>query len=151
MVSVNIRNNPQTPGELYWARTSDLYSVKVALWTNWAKHPNIWTIAMRLFSLKKSGWLDSNQRPLRPERSTLPDCATSRQNKYLNKPLAWRKTSRGDWIRTSDHQHPMLIRYRAALHPELSVCVEDVWVWNKIIIGERKFIFFVVTQNKYLT
>ncbi len=25
---------------------------------------------------------------------------------------------RGDWIRTSDHQHPMLIRYRTALHPE---------------------------------
>ena len=27
-------------------------------------------------------------------------------------------TSRGDWIRTSDHLHPMQVRYRAALHPE---------------------------------
>jgi hypothetical protein len=26
--------------------------------------------------------------------------------------------SRGDWIRTSDHLHPMQVRYRAALHPE---------------------------------
>jgi hypothetical protein len=25
---------------------------------------------------------------------------------------------RDDWIRTSDHQHPMLVRYQAALHPE---------------------------------
>ena len=25
---------------------------------------------------------------------------------------------RGDWIRTSDHLHPMQVRYRAALHPE---------------------------------
>ena len=28
-----------------------------------------------------SGWLDSNQRPLRPERSTLPGCATSRNDR----------------------------------------------------------------------
>ncbi len=28
-------------------------------------------------------------------------------------------TSRGDWIRTSDHLHPMQVRYRAALHPEI--------------------------------
>jgi hypothetical protein len=26
--------------------------------------------------------------------------------------------SRDDWIRTSDHQHPMLVRYRTALRPE---------------------------------
>ncbi len=25
---------------------------------------------------------------------------------------------RGDWIRTSDPQHPMLIRYQTALRPE---------------------------------
>ena len=28
-------------------------------------------------------------------------------------------TSRGDWTRTSDPLHPMQVRYRAALHPEL--------------------------------
>lgn len=28
--------------------------------------------------------------------------------------------SRDDWIRTSDPQHPMLIRYRTALRPELA-------------------------------
>jgi len=27
---------------------------------------------------------------------------------------------RDDWIRTSDPQHPMLVRYQAALHPERS-------------------------------
>lgn len=25
--------------------------------------------------------------------------------------------SRDDWIRTSDHTHPMRVRYRTALHP----------------------------------
>ncbi len=30
-------------------------------------------------------------------------------------------SGRGDWIRTSDHLHPMQVRYRAALHPENSL------------------------------
>jgi hypothetical protein len=53
-----------------------------------------------------SGRLDSNQRPLRPERNALPGCATAR------------KKSRVDWIRTSDLLHPMQMRYRAAPPPE---------------------------------
>ena len=35
-------------------------------------------IHIRVCWLCESGWLDSNQRPRRPERRTLPDCATSR-------------------------------------------------------------------------
>ncbi len=40
---------------------------------------------------------------------------------YTKKPLKIRglnKICRDDWIRTSDPQHPMLIRYQAALRPE---------------------------------
>ena len=33
-----------------------------------------WSVDFRLLS----GWRDSNPRPLRPERSALPSCATSR-------------------------------------------------------------------------
>ena len=33
--------------------------------------------------------------------------------------LRYRRTvGRDDWIRTSDHLHPMQMRYQAALHPE---------------------------------
>ena len=32
---------------------------------------------------------------------------------------------RGDWIRTSDHLHPMQVRYRAALHPEWAAKISD--------------------------
>jgi hypothetical protein len=31
---------------------------------------------------------------------------------------AWQNSGRGDWIRTSDHLHPMQVRYQAALRPE---------------------------------
>ena len=66
-----------------------------------------------------SGRLDSNQRPLRPERSALPGCATAR-NFFKKCPpsLKLRRTSRVDWIRTSDLLHPMQMRYRAAPPPE---------------------------------
>ena len=41
-----------------------------------------------------SGWLDSNQRPLRPERSALPGCATSR---ILNKNIYY-KNKKGNHL-----------------------------------------------------
>lgn|GEM_PF-4424905 len=79
-------------------------------------------------AIYQSGRLDSNQRPLRPERSALPGCATAR---FIHRSLA--KVEKGnhknndypfkycrvDWIRTSDHLHPMQVRYRAAPPPEL--------------------------------
>ena len=37
---------------------------------------------------------------------------------------------RGDWIRTSDHLHPMQVRYRAALHPDLPCPVFADRSWN---------------------
>ena len=82
-----------------------------------------------------SGRLDSNQRPLRPERSALPGCATARfiRRGLMKTEKLYQKMSafvlvnrnyggrcRDDWIRTSDHQHPMLVRYRTALRPENS-------------------------------
>ena len=66
----------------------------------------------------KSGRLDSNQRPLRPERSALPGCATARKRVIDIKKITL-VSSRVDWIRTSDHLHPMQVRYRAAPPPEL--------------------------------
>ena len=37
---------------------------------------------------------------------------------------------RGDWIRTSDLQHPMLIRYRTALHPEKLFGAAKVMIYS---------------------
>ena len=51
-------------------------------------------------------------------------CTTNKKTRgiYFIAPcLAWRyrrAVGRDDWIRTSDHLHPMQMRYQAALHPE---------------------------------
>ena len=50
-----------------------------------------------------SGWRDLNPRPLGPEPSALPNCATSR--------------GRGGRIRTDDFLHPKQALYQAELHP----------------------------------
>jgi hypothetical protein len=33
---------------------------------------------------------------------------------------------RGDWIRTSDHLHPMQVRYQAALRPDLRASIAEM-------------------------
>ena len=38
--------------------------------------------------------------------------------RYRHTARGSRTVGRDDWIRTSDHLHPMQMRYQAALHPE---------------------------------
>ena len=45
---------------------------------------------------------------------------------------------RDDWIRTSDPQHPMLIRYRTALRPELEELYPITGNYGLIIEGLQK-------------
>ena len=40
------------------------------------------------------------------------------QNATVARARGSRTVGRDDWIRTSDHLHPMQMRYQAALHPE---------------------------------
>ncbi len=49
-----------------------------------------------------------------PRASTRPIRTTRARSFRCEASIA----GRGDWIRTSDHLHPMQVRYRAALHPE---------------------------------
>ena len=43
---------------------------------------------------------------------------TVAQNATVARARGSRTVGRDDWIRTSDHLHPMQMRYQAALHPE---------------------------------
>ena len=62
-----------------------------------------------------------------PNRFSLKGCETVNKKRNHNYAIPFIFFSfknncslicRGDWIRTSDHQHPMLVRYRTALHPD---------------------------------
>jgi hypothetical protein len=43
---------------------------------------------------------------------------TPKEKGQRSYPLALDLAGRGDWIRTSDHLHPMQVRYQAALRPD---------------------------------
>src|SRR6476646_8812395 len=84
-----------------------------------------------LQNLTRSGRLDSNQRPLRPERSALPGCATARK-KGNQHSMTTPFQSRVDWIRTSDLLHPMQMRYRAAPPPERIANLHEIALKNLV-------------------
>ena len=70
-----------------WASSILRTMASIQNWEKRNRNRNCFPLSLCFFSAAclrhrlrraQSGWLDSNQRPLRPERSALPGCATSR-------------------------------------------------------------------------
>ncbi len=51
-----------------------------------------------------------------------------------------RESGRGERIRTSDHLHPMQVRYQAALRPELSIMPEKIHRDSNVMMDCSSFL-----------